>query len=123
MKTVVTFLAIFCISTMANAQEFKFEKEIIDYGKITEGAEGKRIFEFTNTGNAPLVIKDIKSSCSCTKPKKPEQPIMPGEKGKIEVSYDTKRIGRFSKSFIIFSNAKAAQKSLTIKGLVSKTNS
>ena len=123
MKTVVTFLAIFCISGLTNAQEFKFEKEIIDYGKITEGTEGKRVFEFTNIGDAPLIIKNIKSSCSCTVPKKPEKPIMPGKKGQIEVSYDTKKLGGFSKSFTIFSNAKTERKNLTIKGFISKTNS
>ena len=123
MKTIVTVIAVCFISAFVNAQEFKFDEEIINYGKITEGSEGTRVFEFTNIGNAPLIIKEIKSSCGCAVPKKPEQPIMPGKKGSIEVSYNTKRVGGFSKAFTIFSNAKTERKSLRIKGQVVKSNS
>ncbi len=120
MKTILSFVAIFFLTLTVNAQEFKFEKETIDYGKIAQGSEGKRVFEFTNIGEAPLIIKDIKSTCGCTVPSKPEKPIMPGETGKIEVSYDTKRLGGFSKAITVYSNAKAERKMLKIKGFISK---
>ena len=120
MKTYSTLLVILFISFSLNAQEFKFEKETINYGKIDKGSNGERTFVFTNVGDAPLIIKNIQSSCGCTVPKKPEKPIMPGEKGEIKVSYDTKRVGGFSKSITIFSNAKNARKVIKIKGLVSK---
>ncbi len=64
----------------------------IDYGTIEKGADGVRIFEFTNTGDAPLIISKVNSSCGCTVPKKPEGPIIPGETGEIQVKYDTKRV-------------------------------
>lgn len=120
MKTILSFVAVFFIALAANAQEFKFETETIDYGKVALGAEGKRTFEFTNVGDAPLIIKNIKSTCGCTVPKKPEKPIMPGEKGEIEVSYDTKRPGGFSKAITVFSNAKKERIQLKIKGYISK---
>ena len=63
----------------------------------------------------------MKASCGCTVPKKPEEPIMPGEKGQIEVSYDTKRPGGFSKAITIFSNAKTSRKMIKIKGYVERT--
>ena len=113
-------MILFLISFSINAQEFKFENETIDYGKINKGANGERVFVFTNIGNQPLIIKNIQSSCGCTVPKKPEEPIMPGEKGEIKVSYDTKRIGGFSKSITIFSNAKKSRKIIKIKGIVNK---
>lgn len=122
MKTIITFIALCCISATANAQKFKFDKEIINYGKIIAGSEGIRVFEFTNIGEAPLIIKDVKSSCGCAIPKKPNKPIMPGEKGQIEVSYDTKRLGGFSKAFTIFSNATTERKIIKIKGHISKLN-
>ncbi len=102
------------------AQEFQFETASIDYGKITKGDDGVRVFEFTNIGDAPLIITKIKSTCGCTVPKKPEKPIMPGKKGQIAVSYDTKRVGGFSKGITVFSNAKTPQKRLKIKGFVSE---
>ena len=120
MKTIFTLLILGFVGFTTSAQEFQFEKETIDYGKITKGTNGERTFVFTNVGDAPLIIKNIKSSCGCTVPKKPEQPIMPGEKGEIKVSYDTKRLGGFSKSITIFSNAKNPRKALKIKGLVTK---
>ncbi|MBT3741186.1 Protein of unknown function [Polaribacter sp. Hel1_33_78] len=120
MKTFGTLLVVFFISFSTSAQEFKFEKETIDYGKISKGSNGERVFIFTNTGTQPLIIKNIQSSCGCTVPKKPEKPIMPGEKGEIKVSYDTKRVGGFSKAITIFSNAKNARKVIKIKGIVNK---
>ncbi|WP_159948523.1 DUF1573 domain-containing protein [Polaribacter septentrionalilitoris] len=120
MKAFGTLLVFLFVSFSVNAQEFKFEKEIIDYGKIAKGDNGERIFVFTNIGDKPLIIKNIQSSCGCTVPKKPEKPIMPGEKGEIKVSYDTKRLGGFSKSITIFSNAKSPRKVIKIKGYVNK---
>ena len=120
MKTLLSFVAICLLSLSINAQEFKFETETIDYGKIALGSEGSRTFEFTNVGDAPLIINDIKSTCGCTVPKKPEKPIMPGEKGQIEVSYDTKRPGGFSKAITVLSNAKKERVMLKIKGFVTK---
>ena len=70
-----------------------------------------------------MIITRVQASCGCTVPKKPDQPIMPGEKGKIEVSYDTKRLGGFSKAITIFSNAKNERKMVKIRGYVEKTAS
>lgn len=118
MKTIFTLLFIGFIAFSVTAQEFKFENETIDYGKINQGSNGEKTFVFTNIGDEPLVIKNVKSSCGCTIPKKPENPIMPGQKSEIKVSYDTKRVGGFSKSITIFSNAKNAIKVIRIKGIV-----
>ncbi|MEX6625574.1 DUF1573 domain-containing protein [Tenacibaculum salmonis] len=120
MKTILSFVAICFITLTVSAQEFKFETETIDYGKVAIASEGKRTFEFTNVGDEPLIIKDVVSSCGCTVPKKPEAPIMPGQKGQIEVSYDTKRPGGFSKSLTVISNAKIKRKRIKIKGFIAK---
>jgi hypothetical protein len=103
-----------------NSQEFKFEMETINYGKIAKNANGVRTFVFTNIGDAPLIIKNIQSTCGCTIPETPKKPIMPGEKGEIKVSYDTKRVGGFSKQITIMSNAKISRKVIKIRGFVEK---
>lgn len=119
MKSQVTLLVLLFVGVITSyAQEFKFEQETINYGKVEQSSDGVRVFEFTNIGDAPLLIKDIKSSCGCAVPQKPEKPIMPGEKGQISVSYDTKRLGAFSKAITIFSNAKRERMSIKIKGYV-----
>ena len=129
MKKFFTFLIILS-ATISNAQEaqdlkpeFKFKTETINYGKIISGADGVRVFEFTNIGKSPLIISRVQASCGCTVPKKPNHPIMPGEEGKIEVAYDTKRLGGFSKAITIFSNAKTERKMIKIKGYVEKISS
>ncbi|MBE7633892.1 DUF1573 domain-containing protein [Tenacibaculum finnmarkense genomovar ulcerans] len=120
MKRILSFIAVCLITLTVNAQEFKFETETIDYGKVAIASEGKRTFEFTNIGDEPIIIKDIISACGCTVPKKPEAPIMPGQKGQIEVSYDTKRPGGFSKTLTVVSNAKNKRKRIKIKGFIAK---
>lgn len=120
MKFFFSFIIGFFLFFQVSAQkpEFKFETETLDYGKIALNSDGKRVFRFTNVGKSPLIITRIVASCGCTVPKKPEQPIMPGEKGEIEVSYDTKRPGGFSKAITIYSNAKNERKLIKIKGFV-----
>lgn len=98
--------------------EISFKETIIDYGIIGNGDDGKRTFEFKNTGNSPLVFTRIFSSCGCTIPKKPEKPVQPGESGTIEVKYDTKRTGLFQKAITVNSNAKTSNIILRIKGEV-----
>ncbi|WBX70174.1 DUF1573 domain-containing protein [Tenacibaculum retecalamus] len=120
MKTILSIIAVCFITLTVSAQEFKFETETINYGKIAVGSEGTRVFEFTNVGDAPLIIEDIKSTCGCTVPKKPEAPIMPGQKGEISVSYDTKKLGGFSKAITVISNAKKKRTMLKIKGFITK---
>lgn len=98
----------------------KFEKEVIDYGKIAHNADGVRFFKFKNVGSAPLVIESVKGSCGCTVPTKPEEPIMPGKSGEIKVKYATDRVGRFTKTVTIVSNATEKPKVVRIKGEVLK---
>lgn len=121
MKKAVLFLFLGCFTLAVNAQDkvakIEFKTETIDYGKVERGSNGVRTFEFTNTGAIPLVISDVKSSCGCTIPKKPEEPIAPGETGIIEVKYDTNRaVGPFRKAITVTSNAETPTKVLKIKG-------
>ena len=119
MKAIVTIFFIGFITIASYAQEFKFDTETIDYGKIDKGADGIRTFTFTNIGDQPLIIKDIKSSCGCTIPEKPKKPILPNQKGSIKVSYNTNITGGFSKSITILSNVKKERTVVKIKGFVS----
>jgi hypothetical protein len=103
----------------ANAPVFKFVEETIDYGKIKKDSDGNRVFKFKNVGDTPLIITNAKGSCGCTVPTyDKDTPIMPGETGEIKVKYATNRMGRFSKTVTISSNASEPKKVLRIKGEV-----
>lgn len=102
---------------------FDFETEVIDFGDIAKNSNGERIFKFKNIGSSPIIIKEIKSSCGCTIVSKPETPILPSNHGEINVIYATNRVGSFSKSIIIYSDASESNKQLRIKGNVLKYDS
>ena len=123
MKQLVAILFVGLLSFSINAQEKKiakieFESDTIDYGTIEKGADGVRTFKFKNTGDAPLIITKVKSSCGCTVPEKPEAPILPGDTGEIKVKYDTERVMPIRKTITVTSNAETPTVALKIKGLV-----
>jgi hypothetical protein len=96
-----------------------FETETIDYGTIAHNADGKREFVFVNNGTKPLIITNTQGSCGCTVPTTPKEPIAPGAKGIIGVKYATDRVGAFTKTVTVTSNAEGQPtKVLTIKGTV-----
>ncbi len=121
MKNAILILFVGLLALSVNAQDtasIQFEQETLDYGVIAQGSDGVRVFEFTNTGSAPLIISKVSSSCGCTIPKKPEEPILPGESGEIQVKYDTNRVGPIRKAITVISNADTPTKVLKIKGEV-----
>ena len=101
--------------------EFKDKDNTIDYGTVNkEDDNGLRAFVFTNTGDAPLIIKDAKSTCGCTVPSFPKEPIAPGQSGKIEVKYNM-NTGPIRKTITIETNAvnyEEGRVALKIKGEV-----
>ena len=104
-------------NNIANAT-IDFESKVIDYGLIENKSDGARKFVFTNNGTEPLVIKNAKGSCGCTVPTWPREPIAPGATAEIGVKYDTKRIGKFTKTITLTTNADKRPVILTIKGEV-----
>lgn len=120
MKKIVLVLFVgllgFGLTAQDTAAKIEFKAETVDYGEIEKGSDGIRVFEFTNTGNAPLIVSKVSSSCGCTIPKKPDAPILPGKTGQIEVKYDTNRVGPIRKAITVISNADTPTKVLKIKG-------
>ena len=103
------------------APEITFSEKQYDFGIIPEnGGPVTHFFEFTNTGNAPLVIISATASCGCTRPTYPTEPIAPGKKGKIKVTYLPEgRPGEFDKVVKVRTNVKESKKiSLKIQGTV-----
>ena len=95
-----------------------FESKVIDYGTIEHNSDGARKFIFTNNGTDPLQIKSARGSCGCTVPTWPKDPIAPGETAEIGVKYATNRVGPFTKTITLSTNASKKPVILTIKGKV-----
>ncbi len=99
--------------------EITFENLVHDYGNIQQGDNGTCEFVFKNTGKADLILTNCRSSCGCTVPEWPKDPIAAGKKAAIKVKYNTQRIGTINKSVTVESNAVNNRVVLNIKGNVS----
>ncbi|KIX22944.1 hypothetical protein SY27_01670 [Flavobacterium sp. 316] len=108
MKNLLILLVVVLFNVNSFAQDgpkIEFKEETINYGEVVKGVDdGIRVFEFTNTGNAPLVIKNVTSTCGCTIPTKPSEAILPGKSDKITVKYNMNP-GPISKTITVESNA------------------
>lgn len=113
MKKIFLFTLFICFSAILaigqSGPVMSFETDEVNYGEIQQNAEPLRTWTFTNIGDEPLVIKNAKGSCGCTVPSWPKEPIMPGETGKIEVRYDTKRVGAINKMITLTTNEKSGE--------------
>ena len=99
--------------------ELTFETLEHDFAKISEGEKVEYDFKFTNTGEAPLIISDVKASCGCTSPSWPKGVIKPGSSDVIKVVYNsTGRPGQFNKGIVVTSNTYPNQTILKISGMV-----
>lgn len=101
-----------------NAPIISFEKTTHDYGTVIKGGDGTCEFKFKNTGIEPLILSNVSSSCGCTVPEWPREPILKGKSASIKVKYDTKRLGPINKTVTVMSNAKSAAIQLKIIGNV-----
>jgi hypothetical protein len=82
------------------------EKSSHDFGDINQGDVVEQVFKFTNTGNQPLIISEIKTTCGCTTPIFPKNPIMPGATGEIKVGFNSAgKSNKQTKVLPIISNA------------------
>tara|TARA_B100000902_G_C27250819_1_gene885164 strand:- start:456 stop:944 length:489 start_codon:yes stop_codon:yes gene_type:complete len=141
MKKIILLSVAFIICSVINAQEVRaghdhakpiqntekidvvdatidFESKVVDYGTIEHNSDGARNFVFTNNGTEPLIIKNAKGSCGCTVPTWPREPIAPGETAEIGVKYATNRVGKFTKTITLTTNASKKPVILTVKGEV-----
>lgn len=97
---------------------FKWENTEHDFGEIQHLDPVVYEFEFTNKGQAPLVISEVEGSCGCTVAEYTKDPVMPGNKGKVKATFDAAAIGKFRKSIKVVANVEGGPEYLYIKGTV-----
>jgi len=105
----------------ANAGKFPvitFNEKEFDFGTIDQGTKVEHVFKFTNTGDAPLVIVNAKSSCGCTVPTYPKTPIAPGEEAELLVKFNGSGKNQISKTITITANTEAGKETLKIKAFI-----
>lgn len=126
MKRIFSLLsALFFIASMAGYGQQKgpnisFDMTVHDFGELKEEDGVASVnFEFTNTGNEPLIVQRVTASCGCTTPSWTKEPVMPGEKGFVSAAYNPKnRPGHFEKTINVQTNSVSPTTVLRIKGNV-----
>lgn len=116
MKSLMTMIFGIFVVFCAFAQEedipdgpyITFEETAFDFGDIHQGEKVEHVFAFENSGTAPLIITHVQTTCGCTAPEWPQEPIMPGKKAEIKVIFDSKgKFGRQNKVISVISNSVA----------------
>jgi hypothetical protein len=105
----------------AQGQEIWFGELIHDYGEIARDSDGTWSFVFKNLGKEAIVINRVRSTCGCTIPAWPKEPVAPGTSGEITVKYNTAQTGSFLKSVFVYSSASNSPVKLQVKGRVVST--
>ncbi len=93
------------VKETGTAAQITFKQVMHNFGKIYRGADGTFAFKFVNTGKEPLILSRPRSSCGCTVPSWPKEPILPGDSAQIKVTYNTHLFGAFNKTVTVHSNA------------------
>jgi len=98
-----------------------FDKKVHDFGTIMDGEAQETVFSYTNTGEAPLVITEIKSTCGCTVPQDwSRAPLLPGESSQFTVKFNGKGMNKTSKTVTIKANTQRGTESVRISAFINK---
>lgn len=93
--------------TISSGPQIVFDKETHDFGEVFMYGDGNCVFKFSNTGNEPLILTDVRAGCGCTVPEWPREPLLPGDTATIRVRYTTlNRVHQINRSIVVTSNAK-----------------
>ena len=96
-----------------------FDKTTHDFGVIQNGTPVQTVFSYTNTGQAPLVITDIKSTCGCTVPRDwSREPLNPGESSQFSVKFDGKGVNTTSKTVTVTANTQTGRETVKITAFI-----
>ncbi len=106
-----------------NVAKFQFDETIFDFGEVEEGAVVTHTYSFTNVGKVPLVISNARSTCGCTVPDWSKKPVEPGEKGSIEVRFNTKgKKNNQRKPIYITANTYPSKNEIYLEGVVKEVD-
>lgn len=126
MKRLVWFICfglLFTVAAQAQEQQgedakgpkIEFAESTHNFGDITQGDKVTHVFAFSNTGTEPLVLSRVMTTCGCTAPSWPKEPIAPGEKGEITISFNSAgKMGMQNKVITVVSNATNSTERISI---------
>ncbi|MBR9998530.1 MAG: DUF1573 domain-containing protein [Cyclobacteriaceae bacterium] len=115
---IVLFISYSTVFAQFQSPDFKWTKTTHEFGKIKHKSPVSIEFEFTNKGQAPLVISEVEGSCGCTVAEYTRDPILPGKKGKVRTTFDAAALGKFHKTIKVVANVEGGPEYLYVQGTV-----
>lgn len=101
-----------------NQAQIHWETTTQDVGQVMQNVPVEIIYVYKNTGDVPLIIESIKTSCGCTAGKFSKEPLLPGEKSEVRITYNARSHGKFRKTVTVYSNVPGKPELLTLEGEV-----
>ena len=96
----------------------RIEQDTIDLDTVRYGEKKQIAFRIRNTGEVPLLIRDVRPSCGCTEAQWEKRPVQPGEETVVSVTFEPNSLGRFMKSIDVLCNTSSQLLRLNLKGIV-----
>ncbi len=96
----------------------KWDQKVVNLGKVKLNNPSTATFRFTNNGSSPIIVTDVKASCSCTVAEYTKEPVTPGKSGLVTTQYNASKLGSFSKTVTVYYNEEGGMETLTIEGEV-----
>lgn len=106
------------VASAADGAAFSWDVNKHDFGKIPQGKPVSVVFNFTNSGNKPLIVTNVSTPCGCTAAEYSKESILPGKKGFVKLTYNASANGTFNKTVTVYSNTQPETTGLTINGEV-----
>lgn len=128
LSTIVVFALVSCKKNgnskvnISDSTIISFSDTLYDFGKVIEGEKVNYTFKFKNTGDKPLLISQVATSCGCTASNYTDSPVKPDSEGYVKVTFNSAgRQGNVQKTITVYSNTKPSEHILIIKGYVEQT--
>ncbi|MDO9256118.1 MAG: DUF1573 domain-containing protein [Bacteroidales bacterium] len=121
LSVISCLLLISCNNPVANKAKIKFQTVVLDFGKIKAGDTISQTFDFVNIGNDTLLIVQVQPSCECTLADYSKAPVLPGNRGFINIKYASNKkvdIGKQIKTVIVQTNSDTLLTVLKVTGIV-----
>ncbi len=112
------------MDSLVQGPQMTFVSPMYNFGKVRQGDKINTSFFFKNTGNQPLIILQVQTSCGCTVSNWSRDPVLPGQTGEINVTFDSgeqkDHTGDQKKVLLVISNSIEKEQQLVLLGQVSK---
>jgi len=106
------------VPIVVSGPKIEFDQLTFDFGTVPYMGNGTHVYVFTNTGTEPVILTNVVKGCGCTAVDWTRTPVLPGKKGMVKATYNTRHVGLFNKGVDVYNNSAVPRINLRLKGTV-----